>query len=113
MSAKSEIYVSIGDMKKRLSELTNRVAFEGERIILTFRGRPKAVVVSLEDYDQLKQLQQEREEKLRALETVQAHRRAILERREGKPIDMDIVELIQEMREERTRAILEISDDRP
>lgn len=36
--------VSIGQMKRDISELVNRVAYQGERVILTSRGRPKAVL---------------------------------------------------------------------
>jgi predicted CopG family antitoxin len=39
--------------------------------------------------------------RLEALERIRAHREAILARRGGKPIEMDVVEMINEMREER------------
>ena len=45
--------VSIGQVKRDISELVNRVAYSGERIVLTSRGRPKAVLVSLQDYAKL------------------------------------------------------------
>ncbi len=45
--------VSIGQVKRDISELVNRVAYGGERIVLTSRGKPKAVLVSLSDYDQI------------------------------------------------------------
>jgi prevent-host-death family protein len=35
--------VSIGQAKQEMSELIKRVAYGGERIILTSRGTPKAV----------------------------------------------------------------------
>jgi prevent-host-death family protein len=43
--------VSIGQVKRDISELDNRLAFGGERIILTSRGKLKAVLVSVQDYD--------------------------------------------------------------
>ncbi len=49
----SEAQISIGQMKREISELVNRVAFGGERIVLTSRGKPKAVLVSLEDYERI------------------------------------------------------------
>ena len=49
MSAK----VSIGTVKRDISDLVNRVAYGGERILLTSRGRPKAAIVSIDDYEQL------------------------------------------------------------
>ena len=42
--------VSIGRVKRDVSDLVNRVAYGGERIVLTSRGKPKAVLISLEDY---------------------------------------------------------------
>jgi prevent-host-death family protein len=44
--------VSIGQVKRDISELVNRV-YAGERIILTSRGKPKAVLVSMDDYERL------------------------------------------------------------
>ena len=43
------IQVSIGRVKRDISDLVNRVAYGGERILLTSRGRPKAAIVSIED----------------------------------------------------------------
>lgn len=51
----NETQVSIGQVKREISELVNRVAFGGERIVLTSRGKPKAVIVSLEDYERIQQ----------------------------------------------------------
>ena len=50
--------VSIGLAKRDISALVNRVAYQGERIILTSRGRPKAVLVSLADYEKIQQTEQ-------------------------------------------------------
>lgn len=53
----NESQVSIGRVKREISELVNRVAFGGERIVLTSRGKPKAVIVSLDDYEQIQQVE--------------------------------------------------------
>jgi prevent-host-death family protein len=45
--------VSIGQVKRDISVLINRVAYGGERIILTSRGKPKAVLISMDDYERL------------------------------------------------------------
>jgi prevent-host-death family protein len=47
------LHVSIGQVKRDLSELINKVAYGGEYIVLTSRGKPKAVLVSVSDYEQL------------------------------------------------------------
>ena len=52
------IHVSIGQVKRDISELINRVAYSGERIVLTSRGKPKAVLVSLDDYSRLKEAEE-------------------------------------------------------
>jgi prevent-host-death family protein len=48
--------VSIGQVKRDISELVNRVAFGKEHIVLTSRGRPKAVIISVEDYARFEQM---------------------------------------------------------
>jgi prevent-host-death family protein len=53
----TERHVSIGKVKRDISELVNRVAYGGERIVLTSRGKPKAVIVSLDDYERLERIE--------------------------------------------------------
>lgn len=50
-----QTHVPIGQIKKDISELINRVAYGGERVILTSRGKPKAAIVSLEDVHTLEE----------------------------------------------------------
>jgi prevent-host-death family protein len=49
--------IPIGQVKRDISALVNRVAYRGERIILTSRGKPKAALVSIEDYERLQERQ--------------------------------------------------------
>ena len=84
-------HVSIGQVKRDISELVNRVAFGGERIVLTSRGKPKAAIVSIEDYERLEQEKAEHalalwEEWLGESEQLSA---AILARRDGRSLDVD------------------------
>ncbi len=51
----ADTHVGIGTVKRDISELVNRVAYGGERIVLTSRGKPKAALVSIEDYERLEQ----------------------------------------------------------
>ncbi|MFZ5818542.1 MAG: ribbon-helix-helix protein, CopG family [Chloroflexota bacterium] len=46
------------------------------------------------------------ERRMKALETIREHRQAILRERGGKPIEIDMVELIHQMREERDSELL-------
>ncbi len=48
--------VSLGQAKRDIAELVNRVAYAGERIVLTSHGKPKAALVSLKDYERLTRL---------------------------------------------------------
>jgi len=87
----TETCVSIGRVKRDISDLVNRVAYGGERVVLTSRGKPKAAIVSIRDYERL-----EREQAVQALvgwmawlaesEKLTAD---ILTRRQDKPLDVD------------------------
>ncbi len=83
--------ISIGRVKRDISELVNRVAYGGERIVLTSRGKPKAVLVSLEDYEMLNQLSTNAN--LARWETWLSESdelaTEILTRRQGEPLDID------------------------
>jgi len=85
--------VSIGQVKRDVSELVNRVAYGRERIVLTSRGKPKAVLISVEEFERLKQ--QDQQAKLEQHRTwmneVDQHVQQILARREGKMIDADVI----------------------
>ena len=87
----ASIHVSIERAKRDISELVNRVAYGGERIVLTSRGRPKAAIVSIEDYEHLKQ--DETREVLASWENwlaqIQRLSADIMARREGRPFDVD------------------------
>jgi prevent-host-death family protein len=48
-----DTHVSIGQVKRDISDLVNRVCYAGERIILTSRGKPKAALINIADYERL------------------------------------------------------------
>ena len=52
----ADAQISIGQVKRDISELVNRVAYGYERIVLTSRGKPKAAIVNISDYEHLTQL---------------------------------------------------------
>lgn len=90
------IQVSIGQIKRDISELVNRVTYGGERIVLTSRGKPKAALVSMMDYERLLKS----DDRPADIQKWLAETRALsgrIEKRRGKPVDVD--------------AILEISRD--
>ena len=47
--------VSVGDAKRRLSELMSRVVYRGERFVIERRGKPMVALVSAEDLARLEQ----------------------------------------------------------
>jgi prevent-host-death family protein len=61
---RASINLSIANIKNRLADALNRVAYAGERVVLERRGKPVAVLVSVEDLELLEQI--ENEEDLRA-----------------------------------------------
>jgi len=83
--------VAIGQVKRDISELVNRVAYGGERVILTSRGKPKAALVSMADYERLQREQVD--DRLAHWQTwvAESDKLAdeILARREGEPLDVD------------------------
>ena len=49
--------ISVSELKDRLSEILNRAAFGGERIVVKSRGKPKAAVISIDDLELLEELE--------------------------------------------------------
>jgi prevent-host-death family protein len=101
--------ISIGQVKRDLSELLNRVAYGGERIVLTSRGKPKAAIVSMEDYERLEQ--EGVAARLARWEAWVAQSDAlaaeILARRGGEPIDVEaLLDAVRADRDERDAQIL-------
>ena len=87
----AETKVAIGQVKRDISELVNRVAYGGERVILTSRGKPKAALDSIADYERLRR--EQTNERLAHWQTWVAESAKltaeILARREGQPLDVD------------------------
>ncbi len=82
--------VSIGQVKRDISELVNRVTYAGERIILTSRGKPKAALVSMEDYERLLNSESRATDIKTWLAQTQALSKKI-EKRRGGPVDVDTI----------------------
>jgi prevent-host-death family protein len=103
----TETHVSIGQVKRDISELVNRVAYGGERIVLTSRGKPKAALVSIQDYERLERerAQQDRARWEAWLQDAQKLSAGILSRRGGRVLDIEALW-------EDARNDLEARDDR-
>jgi len=49
--------VKVSTAREELSEMLNRVSYTGERVVLHRRGKDVAALVSMEDYDLLKRIE--------------------------------------------------------
>ncbi|NPV07967.1 MAG: type II toxin-antitoxin system Phd/YefM family antitoxin [Anaerolineae bacterium] len=85
----AEVRVSIGRVKRDLSELLNRVAYGGERVVLTSRGKAKAVLISVDDYDRLKNQTSDGSSWRAWLAESERLSSDIQRRRGGQPLDLD------------------------
>lgn len=85
----TETQVSIGQVKRDISELVNRVAYGREQIVLTSRGKPKAVLISVEDYERLRQKPHQDDKWAAWVARSDALAAQILAQRDGKPLDID------------------------
>jgi len=78
--------ISISEMKDTLSEVLNRASYGKERIIVTSRGKPKAVVIGVDDLELLEEL-----------EDAMAAHEALAEYERGETISLE--ELVAELEE--------------
>jgi prevent-host-death family protein len=85
----TETYVSIGQVKRDISDLVNRVAYGREQIVLTSRGKPKAALISVEDFERLRQKPRGDDKWADWIARSDALAADILARRGGKPLDVD------------------------
>ena len=53
--------ISVSDAKVSFSKFVNRVAYGKERLVITSHGQPKAALISIDDLQQLEELEEERE----------------------------------------------------
>jgi len=82
--------VSIGQIKRDISELVNRVTYGGDHIIITSRGKPKAALVSMQDYERLLKS----EGRAADIKKWLAETRVLsgkIEKRRGKPVEVDAI----------------------
>jgi prevent-host-death family protein len=93
-----DTHVSIGQVKRDISELVNRVAFGGERIVLTSRNKPKAALVSMDDYQRLLTAEKAIQSKNTWLIDARKLADRIQERRDGFQIDVD--DLLKQSRQD-------------
>ena len=93
----STMRINIREARQRFSEIINNVAVKRERVIITSRNKPKAVLVSLQDAETLEEGSTRRKRRRFQLES-------ILKLREGlaqKGVSGDSMATLEKLREER------------
>ena len=94
---------SATETRTRLGELVRWIVAEQEPVIVEHRGKPRVVMLSVEDYQRMGGRIEEPED---WWELVERTRELIARERGGRPMP-DVTELIHEMREERDRQLME------
>lgn len=84
-----EIKITIEQAEREFFEIIQRVAAGNERIVFTSQGKPKAALVSMEDYQALQSLETPDQTRLRTwMQATQALASEILEKRDNIMVDV-------------------------
>jgi prevent-host-death family protein len=89
--------VNIRKARENFSEIINRVAAKGERVILTSRNKPKAAIVSLKDAMAIEDRSMKKAKRFLQLERIRKMRLKLARKR----LVDDSLEALRKMREER------------
>lgn len=91
--------VSISEASRKLSRLVNRAAFGKEIVVLTSRGRAKAVLLGMETFEELIDMRAHAQEQLIPLDTFQQQfQQALAEA--GYDTSEKVVEMVREVKRE-------------
>lgn len=93
---------SIAQARAELSDMVNRVAHRGERVVITSRGRPKAALVGLDDLAAVEDLHHVPSPDESVFAEIDELVERIRRRRRGKYLS-DSVEDLRAIREGRVR----------
>jgi prevent-host-death family protein len=90
--------ISVRKARESFSEIINKVAMTGERVVITSKNKPKAAIVSLKDMESLEDKSLKRARRLAHLERLKEIRQKLAK----KGIVSDSVATLRRIREERT-----------
>jgi prevent-host-death family protein len=96
--------MKISDVKTRLSSLVNEVYRNETRVLIEKAGIPVAALVSIEDLERLAQLDKERAERRRVLESMREPFRGVPAEEIERETEKAVAEVRAEMAAERERA---------
>ncbi|MFQ5846986.1 MAG: type II toxin-antitoxin system Phd/YefM family antitoxin [Candidatus Methylomirabilales bacterium] len=95
--------VSVAEAKAGLSVLLNEVAYTGERVLILSRGKPKAVLISVKDLEELEEAS--KASRIRALGLAD-ELAGLIEKRRTQP-EESAADVLGQIREERIRDLTE------
>lgn len=90
--------MSIRKVRESFSEVINKVAMTGERVVITSKNKPKAAIVSLKDMQSLEDRSLKKARRLAHLERLKEIRQSLAK----KGIVSNSVSTLRRIREERT-----------
>ncbi len=102
--------ISIADASRQLSQVINRASYGREVVILTSRGRPKAVLIGLDAFQQI--LGMEGKTELASVKEIRQTFRQALEEA-GYRSPEDIVAFVRSVKKEMAEEILPIEEALP
>jgi len=89
--------VNIREAREKFSEIINRVSYNGERVVLMSRNKPKALIVGLEEAELFKDEPMRKARRLLQLEQI----KKVRERLARKRLKSDSVHELRRLRENR------------
>jgi prevent-host-death family protein len=89
--------INVKEARQRFSEIVNTVALKGERVIITSRNKPKAVLVSIQDVETMEEGSTRKVRRRMQLESI----RGLRERLAQRNIVSDSLDTLGRLREER------------
>ncbi len=96
------IEIPASEVRERISDVLSRVAYGRERVIISRNGKPVAALISIDEFDWLRQFDREKEEARLAFgKAVEAIRERAARTGLDKMTDEEIDALIKDVRRER------------
>jgi len=93
--------INIREARRRFSEIINKASYEGERVVLMSRNRPKALIVGIEEAEAFEDDPMRKGRRLLQLEQIRKTR----ERVARKKVKGDSLRELRKLREERLEGL--------
>src|SRR4051812_7720143 len=91
--------IPASEVRSQISEVISRVAYGGERVVISRNGKAQVAVIPIADLDRLKQMDEQRESRRRrAIQTVADIQEAAVKTGASKLSDEEIDEVVTEVR---------------